>query len=194
MHRFGHLVRKRPSDFIANLTDKYARFLAWSLNHRWKMAGIMGLVFVSMFLPFTKVEKSAFSGTRVESVRIEYEFSENVNYVAAERFVDAVEKYVEAHAKEFHLKSLYSYYSDNTAFTALYPFPDDTDDDNVKEIREKLRKGLPKLPGVKLKLGGFDEEAEAALSTSTSSETRALRWWSGRRAARRLAYIPSSRT
>ena len=191
MHRFGHLVHKRPSDFIANLTDRYSRFLAWSLSHRWKMTGMMGLVFLSMVIPFTKVEKSAFSGTRVESVRIEYEFSENVNYVAAERFVDTVEKYIEAHGKELHLKSLYSYYSDNTGFTALYPTPDYTDDDNVKEIREKLRRGLPKLPGVKLKLGGFEEGGgSGTINVNIFGDAGPTLVALADEAARRLAYIP----
>jgi HAE1 family hydrophobic/amphiphilic exporter-1 len=191
MHRFGHLVRKRPSHFIANLTERYARFLAWSLVHRWKMVGIMGLVFVSMLFPFTKVEKTAFSGTKVESVRVEYEFSENVNYVAAERYVDEVEKYVEAHAKEFHLKSLYSYYSDNTGFTAIYPFPDYTDDKSVKEMREKLRKGLPKLPGVKLKLGGFEERGgSGTINVNIFGDAGPTLLALADEAARRLAYIP----
>ncbi|MBN1504570.1 MAG: efflux RND transporter permease subunit [Candidatus Eisenbacteria bacterium] len=191
MHRFGHLVHKRPSDLIANLTQRYSRFLAWSLAHRWKMAGIMGLVFVSIVIPFTKVEKSAFSGINVESVQIEYEFTENVNYVAAERFVDAVEKYVNTNAKELHLKSLYSYYSDNTAFTSIFPFPEYTDDDGMKEIRGKLRKGLPKLPGVKLKLGGYDEGGgSGSINVNIFGDAGPTLDALAEEVARRLAYIP----
>jgi HAE1 family hydrophobic/amphiphilic exporter-1 len=190
MHRFGHLVSKRPSGVIARLTERYSRFLGWSLAHRWKMAGMMGLVLFSMVIPFSKMEKSAFSGTRVESVRINYEFSENVNYVVSERYVNDVEQYILDHSEEFHVKSLYSYFSDNYAFTSLFPHPEYTHETAIREIREGLRKGLPQLPGLKLKLGGYQESGGGSINVNIFGDAGPTLWALADEVARRLAYIP----
>ncbi len=190
MNRFGHLVRRQPSVMIARLTERYTRFLGWSLAHRWKMAGLMGLIFVSMFVPFSKLEKSAFSGIKIESIQINYEFSENVNHAVVEGYVSQVEEYITTHGDELKLKSLYTYYTDNYAGTLMYPYPEYTHEEAVKEIREKLRKGLPTLPGVKLKLGGYQESGGGSINVNIFGDAGPTLWALADEVARRLAYVP----
>ncbi|MCX5801828.1 MAG: efflux RND transporter permease subunit [Candidatus Eisenbacteria bacterium] len=191
MYRFGHLVHKRPSEFIANLTEHYKRYLKWSLAHRWKMAGIMVVVLASMVFPFSKLEKSAFSGTEVESIVMEYHFTENVNHKVAERYVNAVEEYVTSHAKELNMKSLYTYFTDNNATTLLYPYPQYTGEEDVKKIREKLRTGLPKQPGLELKLSGYQESGGAGtISVNIFGDAGPTLYSLAEEAARRLSFIP----
>ncbi|UCF79302.1 MAG: efflux RND transporter permease subunit [Candidatus Eiseniibacteriota bacterium] len=190
MHRFGHLVRERSSDLIRRLTERYQRFLTWSLAHRWKMGGIMAAVFLSMIFPFMKMEKSAFSGIKVEDIPIRYEFSENVNHIVAERYVNQVEEFIVEHSEELHLKSLYSVFADNYAMTRVYPYPEFTDEDNVHEIRKILREGLPKLPGVELKLGGLQEtRREGRISVNIFGDAGPTLMGLADEAARRLAFV-----
>jgi len=191
MYRFGHLVQRQPSALIANLTERYKRYLRWSLTHRWKMAGIMALVLVSMIYPFSKLQKSAFSGSKVESINIQYSFTENVNHKVAEQYVNVVEDYIASHAKELKMKSLYTYFTDNNATTLLYPHPQYTDEQNVRKIRDVLRKGLPKLPGLELKLGGYQESGRGgAIDVNIFGDAGPTLYSLAEEAARRLSFIP----
>ncbi|MFH0778939.1 MAG: efflux RND transporter permease subunit [Candidatus Eisenbacteria bacterium] len=191
MHRFGHLVRTQPSRFVAGLTERYKRHLKWSLEHRWKMAGIMFAIFVSIVFPFSKMEKSAFSGMQVESVRINYSFSENMNHHVTERYVNEVEEYIASQSKELKMKSLYSVFGDNYATTAIYPHPEFTGEESIKQIREKLRKELPKLPGVELKLGGREEGGRSGtISVNIFGDAGPTLNRLADEVARRLAFIP----
>jgi HAE1 family hydrophobic/amphiphilic exporter-1 len=191
MHRFGHLVRERSSNVIRRLTERYRSFLAWSLTHRWKMNGIMAVVFLSMIFPFAKMEKSAFSGIKVEDIPIRYSFTENVNHIVAEEYVNHVEEFIVDHAEELHLKSLYSVFADNYAMTRVYPYPEYTDENNVREIRKILREGMPPLPGVEIKLGGLQEtRREGRISVNIFGDAGPTLLGLAEEAARRLAYIP----
>jgi len=190
MYRFGHLVHKQPSKLIANITERYKRYLKWSMAHRWKMAGIMAVVLVSVIFPFSKLQKSAFSGAKVESIQMEYNFTENVNHKVAEQYVNVVEGYIASHAKELKMKSLYTYFTDNNATTLLYPYPEYTDEKNVKVLREKLRKGLPKLPGLEIKLGGYRESGRGgSISVNIFGDAGPTLYSLAEEAARRLSFI-----
>ncbi|KPJ59317.1 MAG: hypothetical protein AMJ46_11800 [Latescibacteria bacterium DG_63] len=191
MHRFGHLVREHSSDLIKKLTDRYRKFLTWSLAHRWKVGGIMAVVFVSFIFPFAKMEKSAFSGVKVDDIPIRYEFTENVNHLVAEQYVSKVEEFVVENSEKIHLKSLYSVFADNYAVTRVYPYPEYTDEDNVHEIRKILREGLPDLPGVELRLGGLQEtRREGRISVNIFGDAGPLLLSLADEAARRLDFIP----
>jgi HAE1 family hydrophobic/amphiphilic exporter-1 len=160
--RFLHVGAVRRTPAIEWITARHRRVLEWTLKHRPATVGIALGIVVLAFFPFMKVDKSAFTGNRVEAVRIEYEFADNLNRHETERYVTAVEGWIQARKDSLHVKSTYSYFSDNVAMTRAYLLGRWADDQGAKVVRDMLRKGLPELPGVKLRLAGQDDDSGPA--------------------------------
>ena len=162
MGRFLPAATSAPAGAVQWLGDRHQRVLAWTLAHRPATLGIALLVVVTAVFPFGKVDKSTFSGSKVERVNIDYQFSDNLNYRETERYVTRIEDWILARKDSLHVKSTYSYFGNNEAFTRAYLAPGYADDEGAQLVRKLLRAGLPTLPGAKLRLGGDDESQGAS--------------------------------
>ncbi len=158
----AHFLRKgknEPSRFIAWLEERYARILAFTLRRR--VVTFMAVVFVIGvgLTPFFAgmVETSMFSAIVNERIYLEYDFKDFHYKSAAEDAVDIVEDYLYANQEEFLIDSVYSYFQENGARTTLNLTRADLDDNAIKELRKKIREGLPVIPGVRV---FFHEDAE----------------------------------
>ncbi len=141
-----------PSRLITRLADLHQRVLAWTLAHRPGAVGIAFAVFAGAIVMFIPVDKSAFTGSKVEAVRIDYEFADNLNHREVERYVDRVEEWILPRRDSLQVKSTYTYYSNNYAVTRAYLADAKANDEGARVLRKALRAGLPALPGLKLRL------------------------------------------
>jgi HAE1 family hydrophobic/amphiphilic exporter-1 len=150
----AHFLRERksePSRAVAWLENGYVGLLGWTLRHKvWTFV----LVVVGLgvgFLPFFAgmVETSMFSAHVNRRIFLSYEFDDFFYKSEAERVVDRVEQYLYDNKEEFLLKSVYSWYASNDAGTVLVLEREDLDDDDVKELRAKVRDGLPEIAGAR---------------------------------------------
>ena len=158
----GRFVQARvgaPPKALVRLADAHQRVLGWTLRHRPLAVGLAFLIFVGGVLAFVPVDKSTFSGTKVEAVGIEYEFADNFNYRETERYVDRIEDWIQARKDSLNVKSTYSYYGNNQAFTRAYLKPGFADNEGATALRKKLREGLPPLPGLKLRLEDSESQS-----------------------------------
>jgi len=144
------------------LVERHGRVLDWTLGHRPQTVAIAFAVVGSAVLPFSKVDKSAFSGSKVEKVNMNYTFTDNLNYREVERYVTRVENWILEHRRALHVKSTYSYFTNNQAFTRAYLVPGYADDEGAQTVRKLLRAGIPELPGLKLELGDDSQDEGAA--------------------------------
>ena len=166
MGRFLPVTQAKPWPLLERVAGLHRRVLEWTLRHRVAALGIALGVVVSAIFPFMKVDKSAFTGTRVENVTIEYDFIDNFNYREVERYVTKVENWILARKDSLHVKSTYSYFSNNVGFTRAYLASGHADDEGATELRKLLRDGLPPMAGVKLQLGGRDSGGQGATELS----------------------------
>ncbi len=151
----GRLLPAPPArqfGIITRLSDAYLGLLRWTLAHRPATVGLALLVVVSAGFVFGKVDKSAFTASKVEAVRMQYEFADNLNYREVERVVARVERWIQARKDSLHVKSTYSYFTHNMAFTRAYLVAGDANDEGANRLRKLLRDRLPPLAGVKVKL------------------------------------------
>jgi HAE1 family hydrophobic/amphiphilic exporter-1 len=148
----------RPAPAVEWLTVLHQRVLRWTLAHRPATLALAFAVVLSAVLPFSKVEKSAFTGTQVEAVRIEYKFTDDPSWREAERYVSRVEEWIHGRLDSLHVKSTYSYFQRDYAFTRAYLADGWADDRGAKDVRRRLREGLPALPGLKLEIEGGEGE------------------------------------
>jgi HAE1 family hydrophobic/amphiphilic exporter-1 len=78
-----------------------------------------------------------------------------------------VEEWILARKDSLHVKSTYSFFTHNYAFTRAYLAQGYADDEGAHAVRKLLRECLPRLPGVKLTLEGNEgQEGPARLSVN----------------------------
>jgi HAE1 family hydrophobic/amphiphilic exporter-1 len=140
------------------LTDRYERLLRWTLKHRVKAALAAVVFFAISVAAFIPVKKSQFAGTKVEAVRMEYEFADNLNYREVEKYVTKVEDWILSRKDSLHVKSTYSYFTHKYAFTRAYLVDTHADNEGADEVKKLLHDRVPELPGVKLKIQGADDD------------------------------------
>jgi len=147
------------------LEDRYVRALRWTFRHKgWTLAIVVGSLVVG-FLPFglKLVETSTFSGGVNRRLRLQYQFADFVYKSEAERKVRQVEDFLWAHKEEFLVRDLYSFFGENDAMTVIVLSQEDLSDSFLKELRQKVRKAMPPLPGTKV---FFDNDSEEGGSTT----------------------------
>jgi HAE1 family hydrophobic/amphiphilic exporter-1 len=151
----AHFLRSRrtePSRAIGWAENRYAKVLGWTLRHKWATGGLLVLGLGVGFLPSIGgwVDASIFSAHVNKMVFLDYEF-EDFHYKSdSEKVIDQIEDYLYANQDEFLIESVYSYYAENEAGTALILSRQDLGDDEVKDLRAKVRERLPEIPGVRV--------------------------------------------
>ena len=148
-----------PARLIVWLSATHQKVLAWTLAHRPAVAGIAFGVFALAIVAFMPVDKSTFTGTKVEAVTIRYDFSDNLNHHQVERYVTRIEDWIQARKDSIHVKSTYSWFSNSDAFTRAYLADGWADDEGAQKVRDLMRGRLPELPGLTLRLR--DEENQS---------------------------------
>ncbi|HEU4521708.1 MAG TPA: efflux RND transporter permease subunit, partial [Thermoanaerobaculia bacterium] len=149
----------KPNRIIEWLEVRYVRMLAWTLAHKWKTFFIMLGVVVMTIVPFaTKLVKTGmFSANKNERIRLNYEFKDFTYKSKSERTVNQIEAFLNSRREDFKVASLYSFYTDNEAATTITLSETGMSDDELAELRKKIRKDLPEIAGVRV---FFREESE----------------------------------
>jgi HAE1 family hydrophobic/amphiphilic exporter-1 len=144
-------------NLITRMQASYARFIAWTLAHRrWTMTGLVALLVISILLPAMHVKSEMFPAGDRDRLFIGYRLNALYPLPELKQSVDKVERYLLAHRVEYHIKNVYSRYAEDGSDTftmVLFEdkdrsllFADKSKQYDVKEILEKLRKDLPKVP------------------------------------------------
>lgn len=160
------LKRKEPKPIRAMLwlEDQYVRILAWTLAHKVKMFFVIIGIAVLTALPFaTKLVKTGmFTAQKNERLRIQYEFKDFSYKSKSEEVVKQVESLLWSRKSDFEVAGLYSFFGDNEAATWITLARPGMSDDDVSELRKKIRKDLPEIAGVRVY---FDEDSEEGGNT-----------------------------
>ena len=149
----------RPPRFLSWLEVRYVAILRWTLAHKGKTFLLLTLGLGVGFAPFSTglVETSPFSAAVNQRLFLRYTFQDFAYMSESRRVVEKVEAYLDAHRDDFHIESLYSFYQSNRAETTITLSRRDLDDQEIKDLRKKIREGLPVIAGVKV---AFDEDTD----------------------------------
>lgn len=140
------------SPMINRMQQRYARLLRWTLDHRgWSVAGIALITAISL-VPM-KLTKGSGDDNDPAEINVFYQWKGAYSKEEMGKEVAKVEEFVNAHRKEFHIRQVYSRYSEQGwASTRLYL--DGVKDPEVsKKIQEQIRKGLPKSARANIGIG-----------------------------------------
>ncbi|HEX3897522.1 MAG TPA: efflux RND transporter permease subunit [Rudaea sp.] len=136
-------------NIITRAQGLYERFISLTLNHRrWTMIGLLALLIISIVLPAAHTKMDMFPQGDRDRLFIGYRLNALYPLKELKQSVDKVEGYLAAHRDEFHIKNLYSRYSEdgNDTFTTVLFDKNDKTRPSTKDVLEKLRTELPKVP------------------------------------------------
>lgn len=131
----------------------YHRFLRFTLRHRgWTLLALL-LLAGSAYFPFQALEMEGEPKMREEFVTLSYSSPEQIDLALMEAHVNQVETWIEGMKDELGYTSLYSYYNENGwGITRIYVPLERANDADLAALKERLRPGLPVIPGITLSL------------------------------------------
>ena len=154
------------SNVITRMQAGYGRFVDFTLSHRrWTMFGLVGLMVISFVGPMTHTKSEMFPSGERDRLFLGYRLNALYPLGELKTSVDKVENFLNAHRKEYHIQNLYSRYAEDGSdtFTSILFEPKNPpattalqwmkqlvgmsqNPFDTKEILEKIRKDLPKVP------------------------------------------------
>jgi HAE1 family hydrophobic/amphiphilic exporter-1 len=150
---------------VQRLEERYVATLRWTLRHKGWTALIVVASLVVGFLPFVfkLVETSTFSGGINRRLRLGYQFDDFTYKSDAEKKVRAIEDFLWSRKSDFYVRDLYSFFGENEAMTVIVLSQEDLSDRFLKDLRQKIRKALPVVPGARVR---FEDDSEEGGSTT----------------------------
>jgi HAE1 family hydrophobic/amphiphilic exporter-1 len=177
----------KPGNWLARLTDRYARVLAWALRRRWMMFFVIVAILASVIVPAALVKTEMNPETEEDRIMLRYHVEGSHSMEKVREAVDAIEDYLYAHRQEFEFSSVYSFYTNDRAESTLILRPDRRQSN--AQIREAVRSGLPQIaigrPSFDQQRAGTDENLRIRILGESSERLFEL----GQEVARVLATV-----
>lgn len=149
------LAVQKPGGLIPRLQTRYARLLRWTLEHRgWSVLGILMIVAVSI-VPVTLTKTNMFGGDGGDQVNVYYQWKGSYTVAQMSDEVLRVEKFLDANRKRFHIKQIYSWFSEQGDAGTMVTF-DTADAGEVKPLTDAISKALPKSARAAIGIGNGD--------------------------------------
>ena len=168
-------------NIITRMQGVYANFVGRTLRHRrWTMVGLIVLLLISIAFPARLTKFDMFPNDGSNQVFLNYRLNALYPLAELKQSVDRVEGYLQAHRADFHIKNIYSRYSEEgEAFTSILFDENQRDQTDTKAIMEQLRKEMPKIPIGEVTIGfnsngGNDNTINLSISGDSGQVLREL--------------------
>ncbi len=163
--RLLKVKEKRESRFLIMVQDRYVSVLRWTtIRHPL----LTCLVFVPLLIVLTGVGAKVIGlkgpedddSILIKRIYLDYDFTDNLGYHDTREYVNRVQDAIESNRDSLQVKTVYSYYADNRAGTTVYFDQKYLSKDELKEKRQILRRTIPDLAGVTIRMG--DDSGESS--------------------------------
>ncbi|MDX1570447.1 MAG: efflux RND transporter permease subunit [Xanthomonadales bacterium] len=152
---------------IERFKQRYARFLDWTLKHRWWAWGGIFLILASWAIPLSLVKTDMFPETFDRELFLRYNLDGKYPLEKIRPAVNKIEDYLYANAKELDINKVYTYYDeDGTAQSSILLVDEEQATRPTDEIKEAIEQGLPKIA---IGQPSFDEQRAAGAEGVTIS-------------------------
>ncbi|MBU6199137.1 MAG: efflux RND transporter permease subunit, partial [Xanthomonadaceae bacterium] len=143
---------------ISRFQRRYESAIAWTLGHRKVMVWGLLALFVASFVPITRAKTDMFPSGQSGELHLQYQLNGIYRLDELNKSIVTVEKWLDAHRKQLHIKNIYSYFDETgQAMTNVLLTDDDAGRGHSQQIMEKIRKGVPKVPIGSI---GFDFQSQ----------------------------------
>ncbi|HZP67613.1 MAG TPA: efflux RND transporter permease subunit [Rudaea sp.] len=153
-------------NIITRMQASYGRFIDFTLRHRrWTMFALFALLVVSIAFPARLTKSEMFPQGERDRLFLGYRLNALYPLAELKTSVDKVEAFLNAHRAEYHIKNIYSRFAEDGSdtFTSILfepknppaqsvaqwfrqLFGTDQSQFDTKEIMEKIRTNVPKVP------------------------------------------------
>ena len=138
--------RNVKSTIIDKTIQRYSRMLEWIMKHHGITIGLIIVTLLSIAIPMKMVKMQMFDEPEDRRVRLHYHINGNYTLKKVEEAVNIFEEYLFAHQKEFEIENVYTYYQPDFASSTILLTKGKKADKSMEQIKEEIRKGLPKVP------------------------------------------------
>ncbi|KGQ18991.1 Cation/multidrug efflux pump [Lysobacter dokdonensis DS-58] len=163
---------------ISRLQRRYARLLRWTLNHRG--ASVLGIliIVVASIGPVMWTKSNMFGGDDVGEIDIFYQWKGAYTKEQMSAEILKVEKYLDAHRKEFGIDQVFSRYREQ-GWAGTNVKLATKDREAVAKITEAMRKDLPKSARANIGIGdqggpGGDQQGKEVQVMLVGDSTQTL--------------------
>lgn len=136
------------------LEQFYRRCLSWTMTHPRSATAIAFLLLASIAIPMPFISGGDDNDDDRNRIYLNYEFQSNYKLSEIEQEVAQMEAFLYQHQQEFYIDSVYSYYQAGFAQSTII-FKDEVPVP-MQEIKDKIRKGWPKLVRARPQFGWGD--------------------------------------
>ncbi|MGV8932159.1 MAG: efflux RND transporter permease subunit [Luteimonas sp.] len=143
---------QKTDGVIARLQRRYAGLLRWTLEHRgWSVLGIVMIIAISI-VPVALTKTNMFGGDGGDQVNLYYKWKGSYTVAQMSDEVGRVEHFLDANRKKFHIKQIYSWFSEQGDAGTAVTF-DTSDAAQVKPLSDAISKALPKSARADIGIG-----------------------------------------
>jgi HAE1 family hydrophobic/amphiphilic exporter-1 len=155
---------------LGRVRERYARALAWTLEHKWMTAGGIVAILASVVLPAMQVKNDMFPPDSDRDLVMEYHIDGTFPLQRVESAVNLIEAYLEKNRERFEIQTLYSYFRPDQALTSLTLTPKGEAKKETKEIIAEITKELPEIIIGKPSFQ-FDQDSGGGFSMQLAGES-----------------------
>ena len=139
--------RPKEGAFMSRLTRRYAKSLAWILNHpAWTTLGIAATLVIGMLpMMLDLVKFDMFPQESGRRLFLPYHIEGQHPLKRIEDTVDVMEQYFFDNQEEFNIRSVYSYFDKGRAESTLLLTTEDDATASTKEIIKRIEENLPDI-------------------------------------------------
>jgi len=139
--------RRREGGLMVPLTARYAAALRWILGHRWWTALGILIVCITGVLPLMLdlVKFDMFPQDAGRRLYLGYNVDGQHSLETVERSVDDIEAYLYSRQEEFNIRTVYSFFTQETAESLILLTPDDSATLSTREIIERIDADFPAI-------------------------------------------------
>ena len=143
--RFKTTFKPDQSNFFDTIATKYSALLGWLNDRRYTSVFILLGILFTAIIPMQIMKTDMFPNEEGRQLRIFYNMNGTYVLEKVKAGVLDVEKYLYEHQDELEIKSVYSYYTTNSAVSTIMLTEDEDAEKSVEEIKNIIREGMPKL-------------------------------------------------
>ena len=138
------IKKENKKTIIDSWAKFYGKILKWKLDHHKTSVFIMFALLFSMAIPASFVNQDEENQSE-RKIYLQYNINSTYDVDKVLEAVDIIEEYLFNNKEKFEIKSVYSYYNTNYAYSAIVLKSDDDVDKAQEEIIEEIKQGLPKI-------------------------------------------------
>ena len=169
---------------IARMQDGYARFLDWTLRHRWTSVAAILLITAVSVVPMMKTKTDFFYQEPTRELEMYYQWQGSYSLPQVSEEVARVERWLDANREKLQIEQIYSWYSEQgwagTRVTLRSEGPGlRTPQDVMEEIRRDMPRSARATVGFNQGGGqqggqGGDQQISVSLIGDSSEELKVL--------------------